>query len=288
MSKKHPLYLGAHCSAAGGVHNALLEGQEIGATCIQLFTANQRRWTNRSIPQEEISLWHETLEETGITHVMSHDGYLINLGAPDAENLRKSRTAFHEEIERCLELKCRYLNFHPGAAVNGSREQCAERIIESLRATAPLLESDHNLTLLIETTAGQGSTYGYTFEEIATLIEGVQDVVPIGVCIDTCHIFAAGYDIRTAEGWNQTLKEFDRLIGLKYLKAMHLNDSVKGCGSRVDRHAPLGKGEIGIECFQFVMQNPHLQPLPKYLETPDGPSLWVHEIEMLKEFAHVS
>ena len=287
MQNQPHLLLGAHCSAAGGVHNALLEGQSIGASCIQLFTANQRRWVNRAIPAAEIDLWRQTLKETEITHVMSHDGYLINLGAPDPENLRKSRTAFAEEIERCLQLGCTYLNFHPGAALEAPREQCAELIVESLRSMAPLLEGHPALHLLIETTAGQGSTFGYTFEEIGDLVHGVKGVIPIGVCIDTCHIFAAGYDIRTPQGWDTTLREFDQKVGLQYLKALHLNDSLKGCGSRVDRHQPLGKGEIGIESFEFIMRDPRLQSLPKYLETPEGPELWTREIRMLKEFAHV-
>jgi deoxyribonuclease-4 len=286
MKQSPPLLLGAHCSAAGGVHNALLEGQSIGATCIQLFTANQRRWVNKPISDAEIALWKKTQAETGISHVMSHDGYLINLGAPDPENLRKSREAFKEEIERCIALNCRYLNFHPGAALDQPREQCAERIIESLRSMSPLLENHQGLTLLIETTAGQGSTYGCTFEEIGILVDGVKDLLPIGVCVDTCHIFAAGYDIRTAADWDRTLGEFEKAIGLRYLQAMHLNDSVKGCGSRVDRHLPLGKGEIGLESFQFVMRDPRLQRLPKYLETPEGPPLWTQEIDMLRGFAH--
>lgn len=282
-----PLLLGAHCSAAGGAYRALLEGVEIGASCIQFFTANQRRWESPSLSQEMIDLWKETLAKSEITHVMSHDSYLINLGAPDPEILEKSRVAFRKELERCLALGVTYLNFHPGASLHSSSEECAHRIIESLLLMRPTLEKKpHSLTLLIENTAGQGSSYGDTFEELAVLIEGCSGHLPLGICIDTCHAFAAGYDLRTVEAWDQTLKKFDEIVGLSHLKAMHLNDSMKGLGSRVDRHQALGQGQIGLESFRFVMQDHRLKSLPKYLETPGGPPLWTQEIQLLKNFAH--
>lgn len=282
--QKPSLLLGAHTSAAGGVHNALLQGQQIGATTIQLFTANQRRWESKPIADEEIELWKKTLDETGIKEVMSHSSYLINLGAPDSEILSKSRKAFREEIERARALNLAYINFHPGAAISESKEQCLERIVESLLQFEPLLEGCRT-RLLLEATAGQGSCVGCKFEELAYILERVKDKVCAGVCIDTCHIFVSGYDIRTPADWEQTLGEFDRVVGLKHLYAFHLNDSVKPLGSKVDRHAALGKGEIGLECFKFLTRDKRTSHLPMYLETPDGPELWVKEIAMLREFA---
>ncbi len=276
--------IGAHTSAAGGAYHALLEGIEIGATTIQLFTANQRRWTSQPLEGEAITQWKTSLGETGLQKIMSHDSYLINLGAPDAVNLVKSRHAFREEVERCLTLGITYLNFHPGAALQFPVEDCLDRICDSLLEVEPLLKGS-SLRLLLETTAGQGSAVGAKFEEIAFVINRVGHRVPVGVCIDTCHIFVAGYDIRTAEALDTTLKEFDRVVGLQHLYAFHLNDSVKDLGSRVDRHAPLGEGKIGLNCFQLLMQDPRTRELPKYLETPGGPPLWKKEISLLREFS---
>jgi deoxyribonuclease-4 len=279
-----PLLIGAHTSAAGGAHNALLEGKEIGATTVQLFTRNQKRWESPKLTEEEITLFRQTLEETGLSHIMSHDSYLINLGCPNPDNLIKSRKAFEAELIRCQQLGISYLNFHPGAALSSSEEECLNTIVESL-SLLEKLASQGNVRLLLETTAGQGSAVGHRFEHLAYIIEHLHRKIPIGVCIDTCHIFAAGYDIRTKESLDHTLKEFDRIVGLKHLFAFHLNDSIKPLASRVDRHAPLGKGEIGLECFEHLMQNSHTRDLPKYLETPDGPDLWRHEIQLLKKFA---
>ncbi len=281
MTKK--IWIGAHTSAAGGAHNALYEGKEIGATTIQLFTSNQKQWHGREISDEDVDLWKKALDETGIGKVMSHDSYLINLGSPDKELLEKSRKALRKEIERCHKLNISYLNFHPGAATKGTVEECLEAIAESLLEMEPLIHQGHT-KLLLETTAGQGTSVGHSFEQIAYIIKKVHHKIPIGVCIDTCHIFAAGYDIRTEAGWENTLKEFDDLIGLKYLCAFHLNDSQKGLGSKVDRHAPLGEGEIGIKSFQFLMTNAKTADLPKYLETPEGPPGWKKEIALLKKF----
>jgi deoxyribonuclease IV len=277
------LLIGAHTSAAGGVFNALLEGAEIGATTIQLFTSNQKRWDSKPITPEVKARWQETLAETGIQKVMSHDSYLINLGAPDPGNLIKSRKAFKEEIERCLELNLSFLNFHPGAALDQSRQECMDRIIESLLEVEPLVNGS-SLQILLETTAGQGSSIGYLFDEIGYIINGVKGKLPVGVCLDTCHTFAAGYDLRTPSGWEETIAAFDKEVGLTYLKAFHVNDSMKGLGARVDRHACLGEGEIGLECFRFIMTDPRLREIPKYLETPK-PEIWKNEINMLRGFA---
>ena len=214
---------------------------------------------------------------------MSHDSYLINLGSSNPEILQKSRKTIQEELERCHELGITYLNFHPGAAVGGSEEACIATIIDSLNGLAELAAIG-NTRLLLEATAGQGSSVGHRFEHLAEILKGVGGRIPLGVCIDTCHIFAAGYDLRTGDACEKTLQEFDRVVGLENLYAFHLNDSMKDLGSRVDRHAPLGKGKIGIDAFRFLMTHPKTRKLPKYLETPDGPPLWKEEIAMLRDF----
>ena len=280
--KSLPL-IGAHTSTAGGVHKALLQGKEIGASTVQLFTSNQKQWKGREITPEIIDKWQETLKETGLTHIMSHDSYLINLGSPKEDMLEKSRNAFLEEINRCIKLDIPYLNFHPGASLDGDVHECLDRIIESLLLMQPVLENG-NTRILLETTAGQGSSVGHTFAQLGYLVKGLKTKIPIGVCIDTCHIFVAGYDIRSPEGWEKTLREFDEKIGLSFLYAFHINDSVKPLGSKVDRHKHLGEGEIGWECFRFLMTDHRTRHLPKYLETPDGPEKWKEEIIKLKEF----
>lgn len=279
---KEPL-IGAHTSAAGGAYKALLEGEKIGATTIQFFTSNQKQWKGKVYNQEEIDAWFQALNETKLKEIMSHDSYLINLGSPNPEMLEKSRAAFKEEITRCQQLGVTYLNFHPGAALHGTVEQCLDRIIESLLLYEGQLEKG-STKLLLEATAGQGSSVGYLFEHLAYIIDQVKDKIPIGVCIDTCHIFVAGYDIRTPQGCDSILKKFDSVVGLKHLYAFHLNDSAKDLGSRVDRHKPLGEGFIGWDCFKFLMTDSRTRDLPKYLETPDGPPLWEKEIQHLKEF----
>lgn len=278
------LLIGAHTSAAGGVHNALQEGKLIGATTIQLFTSNQKRWEGKPIDDGLLSKWKEALSETNLSKIMSHDSYLINLGAPDPVNLMKSRKAFREEAERCVRLGVSFLNFHPGAALKEDPVLCLDRICESLLEIEDVIEGSE-LQLLLEATAGQGSAIGSRFEELSYIIEKTKGKIPIGVCIDTCHIFAAGYDIRTKLAWEDTLKAFDDVVGLGYLKAFHLNDSLKDLGTRVDRHQDLGKGKIGLECFKFLMNDPRTRKIPKYLETPGGPEVWKQEIQMLKSFA---
>lgn len=284
MNLKQKLLIGAHTSAAGGAQNALYEGQTIGATTIQLFTSNQKRWDAKPITSETIKAWNQALDETGITSVMSHDSYLINLGAPDPEILSKSRTAFRLEIERCQALSISYLNFHPGSALKDPPELCIKRIIESLLGFEDLIQKG-NTKVVLEATAGQGSSVGWRFEQLGEIIRGVEKRIPIGVCIDTCHIFAAGYDIRTPEAWETTLKAFDDQVGMKYLTGFHVNDSAKPLGSRVDRHRCLGKGEIGWEAFRFLVRDPRTRCLPLYLETPEGPPLWKEEIAILKQMA---
>lgn len=283
-STAQDLLIGAHTSAAGGVHNALYQGKEIGATTIQLFTSNQRRWEGKPISDEAAALWKEALEATGIRKVMSHDSYLINIGSCNPEMLLKSQEAFKEELLRCQKLEIAFLNFHPGAALDAPLEQCLNQIANSL-LTFEALAAEGPTRLLLETSAGQGSTVGHRFEHLAYIIDKVHRRIPIGVCIDTCHIFVSGYDIRTPEMWDATLKEFDNVIGLDHLYAFHLNDSMQPLGSRKDRHAHLGKGKIGWEAFEYLMTHPRLREIPKYLETPEGPEEWKKEIHALREAA---
>ena len=284
MEKKKRALIGAHTSITGGIEQALIRAQAIGATTTQLFTSNQKQWKGRFPSQESLEKWKKALSETGMKGVMSHDSYLINLGSNKPELLEKSRRAFVEEINRCLTLDLTYMNFHPGSATGASEEECLNRIIESLLLVSPLLENQE-LRLLIETTAGQGSTVGHRFEHLSYLIEGVQDKLPIGICIDTCHIFAAGYDIRTPEAWEKTLETFEQQVGLEHLHAFHVNDSLHPLGSRKDRHANLGQGAIGLDAFKTLMSHPKMVAVPKYLETPNGDMMWREEIAMLREFS---
>ena len=281
---KQKILIGAHTSAAGGVQNALYEGQEIGATTVQLFTSNQKQWRGKTYGESELKAWQKAKEETRIEHIMSHDSYLINLGSPDPLLLDKSKQAFRAEIQRCHLLDIDYLNFHPGAATKGTIEECLNTIVESLLSMQDLILKGET-RLLLEATAGQGTSVGNRFEHLAHILEKTHLKIPIGVCIDTCHIFAAGYDIRTKTALDETLETFDKIVGLQHLYAFHLNDSMKELGTRVDRHAPLGLGKIGLECFEYLMIHPQTAHLPKYLETPEGPPLWKNEIALLKNFA---
>ncbi|WP_213358191.1 deoxyribonuclease IV [Chlamydiifrater phoenicopteri] len=283
----HPdeILLGAHTSTAGGLHNALIEGQEIGASTVQLFTANQRQWRRKPLTKEAIAEFYQVKKQSNLTYLMSHASYLINPGSPNCETLAKSRECLYQEIQDCVSLGISFVNFHPGAALDSSKEQCLDTIIQSFLLTAPLFEQSPPLMVLLETTAGQGSLVGSSFEELAYLIDGLKSVIPVGICLDTCHIFAAGYDISTFEGWDSVLNHFDSTIGLSYLRAFHLNDSVFPCGKNKDRHAPLGEGCIGLKCFEFLMKNPKTRFIPKYLETPGGPDLWEKEIRVLKGLA---
>lgn len=281
--KSDLLLIGAHVSVEKGLHLALHRGRNIGATAIQIFTRNQKRWQNRSITPEEAALWEKAKEETGIYDVMSHDSYLINLGSPDPEILHKSQLAFQEEIERCHALKIRWLNFHPGSATSSTEEACLDTIVHSLLSLEKqILEG--NTHIVLEATAGQGSSVGWKFEHLGYIIQNIKKRFPLGVCIDTCHIFAAGYDIRTLNGWKTVLKEFDEKIGLCHLVALHVNDSLKPLGSRRDRHACLGEGLIGLESFKAMMHLPQLACLPMFLETPEGEPIWTKEIQLLRQF----
>ena len=253
-------YIGAHVSAAGGVENAPANAHGIGATGFALFTKNQRQWVAAPLTAAQIDAFRTACDQYGYTpaQILPHDSYLINLGHPEREALEKSRAAFLDEMQRCEALGLDRLNFHPGSHL--------QKIS------------------VIENTAGQGSNLGFAFEHLAYLIERVEDKSRVGVCIDTCHAFAAGYDLRTAEACDKTFAELERVVGFEYLKGMHLNDAMKILGSHVDRHTPLGEGMIGMECFRYIMQDARFDGIPLILETPDE-QRWPEEIALLKSLA---
>ena len=241
-------YIGAHVSVDGGVSNAPLRAAEMNMKAFALFTRNPSRWKAAPIPQKEANAFRDNCLRLGFTPevILPHDSFLINLGAPDKDKLALSREAFLDEMRRCEQLGLTMLNFHPGSHLNQvSEEECLATIAESINI---ILSQTEGVTAVIESTAGQGSNLGFRFEHLAHIIEQVDDKSRIGVCVDTCHTFAAGYDLATPEGYARTWEDFSRVIGFSYLKGMHINDSKKGLGSRVDRHAPLGKGELGEEC----------------------------------------
>ena len=279
-------YIGAHVSASGGVSNVIKNAKEIEATAFALFTKNQRQWFAKPLPQKEIEKFKNLMQKYGFNKdmVLPHDSYLINLGHPNIEKREKSLKSFIEEAKRVEQLGLKYLNFHPGSHLREiSEEECLENIANSINYAIKETES---CVFVMETTAGQGSNLGYKFEHLAYLIDKAVDKERIGVCIDTAHIFAAGYDIRTKETYEKTMKKFDNIIGFKYLKGMHINDSKAKFASRVDRHHSLGKGEIGIDAFKFIMQDKRIDNIPLILETIE-PSLWPEEIKLLKSFANV-
>ncbi len=276
-------YVGAHVSSSGGVFNAPLNAQKIGAKAFALFTKNQRQWKAKPLDEKTVEKFRENLQKVGISpkHILPHDSYLINLGHPEKEKREKSLNAFIDEVKRCELLGLDKLNFHPGSHLGKiSEEECLNLIAESMNKT---LEVTENVTLVIETTAGQGSNLGYRFEHLAYLIDKSIDKKRVGVCIDTCHIFAAGYDIRDKESYEKTMQEFDRVIGFKYLKGMHINDSKSKFSSKVDRHHSIGMGELGEDTFKFIMNDDRLKDIPLILETIDE-SLWPKEIELLYNF----
>ncbi|WP_456456424.1 deoxyribonuclease IV [Thermovibrio sp.] len=273
-------FVGAHVSAAGGVFNAPLNAREIGAKAFALFTKNQRQWKAKPLTEEAVKKFKENLKKVGIKpeHVLPHDSYLINLGSPDKDKREKSLKAFIDEIERCYQLGLKFLNFHPGSSLGKvSEKECLKIVAESVNEA---ISKTKEVILVIENTAGQGSWIGYRFEHLAEIIEMIEDKSRIGVCLDTCHMFAAGYDIRTKEAYEETMKEFEEVVGFKYLKGMHLNDAKSELGSRVDRHHSIGKGNIGLEAFRFIMNDPRTDNIPLILETID-PSIWKEEIELL-------
>lgn len=277
-------YIGAHAHIAGGVENAPEEAYGWGAGAFALFTKSERQWRAAPLKPENIASFEQRCRKYNFSpdHILPHDSFLINLGHPESGGLEKSRKAFLDEMKRCEQLGLVLLNFHPGSSLKKiSDEECLERIAESINLA---LEQTKGVCAVLENTAGQGSNLGYSFEQLASIIERVEDKKRIGVCIDTCHAFSAGYDIRTAAGFAETFEHFEEVIGFPYLKGMHLNDSKKGLGSRVDRHESIGKGELGMETFRMIMQDERFDDIPLILETPDE-TLWEDEIKMLYRMA---
>ena len=288
-------FVGAHVSASGGVDNAPLNAMAIGAKAFALFTKNQRQWVAKPLETKTIDAFHKNLEASGILpkHVLPHDSYLINLGHPEVEKLEKSREAFIDELERCQTLGLDKLNFHPGShlvkipkkdpeymdklmhAELGCLDVIAESMNRAIEAT-----KDSNVKLVIENTAGQGSNLGYKFEHLGHIIDRIEDKSRVGICLDTCHTFTGGYDLRTREAYDETMDAFGRIVGFEYLMGMHINDSKPPLGSRVDRHHSLGQGEIGWDTFKFIMNDPHMDDIPLILETIDE-SIWPEEIRAL-------
>jgi len=272
--------VGAHVSAGGGVENAPLNAKAIGAKAFALFTKNQRQWKAKPFTSDNIEKFKQNCEDACYLpeHVLPHDSYLINLGHPEKEGLEKSRDAFLDEMQRCEQLGLTMLNFHPGSHLKKIEEDaCLKRIAESINIA---LNKTKGVSAIIENTAGQGTNMGFQFEHLAAIIDNVDDKDRVGVCLDTCHTFTAGYDIRTKKAFKATMDEFEKIVGFKYLSAMHLNDSKPDLGARVDRHQSIGKGKLGVEPFRFIMNDKRFDEIPMVLETIDD-TIWAEEIKLL-------
>lgn len=277
-------FIGPHVSASGGVENAPLNALAVGATAFALFTKNQRQWFSSPLTDKSVAAFQENCLKAGISadYILPHDSYLINLGSPDPEGLEKSRKSFIDEMARCEQLGLKMLNFHPGSHLKKiPLETCLDLVAESINIA---LDKTHGVTAVIENTAGQGSNVGFSFQHLAHIISKVDDKNRVGICIDTCHTYSAGYDLKTEDGYEKTFEEFDNEVGFKYLRAIHLNDTKKELGSRVDRHDSIGKGLLGIEFFERFMKDPRFDNMPLILETPDE-TLWTEEIKLLKGMA---
>jgi deoxyribonuclease IV len=273
-------YIGAHVSAEGGVQNAPLNAAAIGAKAFALFTKNQRQWFSNPLSLKSISEFRENCEKHDFKpfQILPHDSYLINLGHPEKEPLEKSRSSFLDEMKRCEQLGLDRLNFHPGSHLNAiSADDCLKRIAESINFT---LDKTKGVIAVIENTAGQGTNLGHSFEQIRVIIENVEDKSRVGVCIDTCHAYTSGYDVKTEAGFKETFKKFESIIGLDFLKGMHLNDSKKDFGTRVDRHENIGGGFLGEDLFRLIMNDKRFDNMPLILETPEE-SKWEEEIKKL-------
>ncbi|MBQ7403402.1 MAG: deoxyribonuclease IV [Lentisphaeria bacterium] len=277
-------FAGAHVSIAGGVENAPLNAAAIGATAFAMFTKNQRQWNAPPISEASAAAFKENCRKHGYTPdlILPHDGYLINMGNPDPEKRKNAVAAFTDEMYRCQILGLKLLNLHPGSHLRQiSESECLAHIAAGINSA---LAETEGVVAVLENTAGQGSNLGYTFRQLADIMEQINDPARVGVCIDTCHSFAAGYDLSTPEGYEKTMDEFDRIIGFKYLRGMHLNDAKGVLAGKLDRHDSLGKGNLGMDLFRRLMQDPRIQDIPLILETPDE-SLWKEEIKTLLSFA---
>ncbi|BFI67112.1 putative endonuclease 4 [Yersinia pseudotuberculosis] len=274
-------FVGAHVSAAGGVDQAVIRAHELEATAFALFTKNQRQWRAAPLAEDVIEKFKLACEKYGYTsaQILPHDSYLINLGHPVTEALEKSREAFIDELVRCQQLGLSLLNFHPGShLLQIDEDQCLARIAESINIA---LDATEGVTAVIENTAGQGSNLGFKFEHLAAIIERVEDKSRVGVCIDTCHAFAAGYDLRTEEDCEHTFAALGKIVGFQYLRGMHLNDAKSEFNSRVDRHHSLGEGNIGKTVFSYIMRDSRFDNIPLILETVNM-DIWAEEIAWLK------
>ena len=281
------MYIGAHVSTQGGVENAPLNAKALNASAFALFTKNQRQWTASPLKDESISKFKENCKKCGYTAdmILPHDSYLINLGQPDAEKRKQSLNAFIDEMTRCRQLGLNRLNFHPGSHLKLiSEDDCITLIAESVRNAIDMVPG---VIAVFENTAGQGSNLGYNFDQLAAMLEKTDRQEAVGVCIDTCHAFAAGYDLSTPEGCEKVFDEFDKKIGFKYLKGMHLNDAKGILGSRLDRHHSLGEGNLGWNTFKWIVQDSRFSGIPLILETIDE-TLWISEIQKLHEYAKMA
>jgi deoxyribonuclease-4 len=279
-------FIGAHVSSSGGVFNAPINANKIGATGFALFTKNQRQWVSKPLDTKTIDKFKENMEKLNFSpnSVLPHDSYLINLAHHEKEQNDKSLSAFIDEVERVSILGLNRLNFHPGSHLKKmSEDEALNLVAENMNRT---LNETSDVSLVIENTAGQGTNLGYRFEHLAQIIDRVEDKSRVGVCIDTCHLFASGYDIRTKEKYEETMAKFDEIVGFKYLMGMHINDSKSKFGSRVDRHHSLGMGELGLEPFKFIMNDKRIENIPLVLETIDE-TIWDKEIELLKNYIKI-
>jgi len=295
-------FVGAHVSASGGVDNAPLNAMKIGAKAFALFTKNQRQWVAKPLEEKMIESFRANLKKSGIDpkYILPHDSYLINLGSPDMVKLEKSREAFIDELIRCDQLGLKLLNFHPGShlvkvgkkdpnytdKIMEAELNCLDLIAESMNLAIEATK-DLDVKLVIENTAGQGTNLGYKFEHLGHLIDKIENKSRVGVCLDTCHTFTAGYDLRTKKAYETTMDEFERIVGFEYLCGMHLNDSKPKLGSRVDRHHSLGEGEIGWDTFRFIMNDSRMDDIPLILETIDS-DIWEQEIQALYNLVEAS
>ncbi len=259
--------LGAHLSIAGGYHNALLAAHEHGCGTVQLFTKQPNQWAAKPIDDTQAQTFRDTRERTGLRKILAHDSYLINLASPDPALYQRSLDAFVAELERAEKLGLCYLVMHPGAHLDSGEEAGLSRVAKALDE-AHARCAGFGVRVLVETTAGQGSTLGYRFEHLAAILAAVSDPDRLGVCLDTCHVFAAGYALAPEKQYQATMREFDRIVGLERIEAFHVNDSLKPLGSRVDRHAHIGKGELGLEPFRFLVNDPRFRDHPLVVETP--------------------
>ncbi len=269
MSYNQTMLLGAHMSIAGGMDKAIERGASLSCTAIQVFTKNSNQWNGKPFTEDEISRFHDLRKKSCIKQVIAHDSYLINLASGNHELRERSVNALIIEIDRCRILEIPYIVIHPGAHLEIGEDEGIKNIIDSLDIICAKTDG-WGVDIALETTAGQGTNIGYRFDHLSRIIDGVKNTDRIKTCIDTCHIFAAGYEIRTQEGYDEVINEFNKLIGLDRLACIHLNDSKKGFESRVDRHEHIGKGFIGKECFRFIMNDKRFRNIAKIIETPKG------------------